>query len=168
MNPHHDLNIALKHNPFKSWFSVLFIMTQSSRFWNSTGVWKYFEHNIFQSITTITRIGCHWSWHSPWGLCFSQFFFWSSRHFTASYSTLAGFDAFLAHCADPFRNSAETTDTSLDCRCSPDLLLHVDLLASSLRFWSPFPSSSAPGGCQSWLKGLPGGFKGPFNPSSRS
>lgn len=86
----------------------------------------------------------------------------------AAYSTLAGFDAFRAHCADPFRNSAETTDTSLDCRCSPDLLLHVDLLAPSLPFWSLFPSSSAPGGCQCWLKGLPGGFKGPFNPSSRS
>lgn len=82
--------------------------------------------------------------------------------------TLPGIDAFFAHCADPFRNSAETTDTSLDCRCSPDLSLHVDLLASSLRFWSPFPCSSAPGGCQRWLKGLPGGFKGPFNPSSRS
>lgn len=82
--------------------------------------------------------------------------------------TLPGIDAFFAHWADPFRNSAETTDTSLDCRCSPDLSLHVDLLASSLRFWSPFPCSSAPGGCQRWLKGLPGGFKGPFNPSSRS
>lgn len=82
--------------------------------------------------------------------------------------TLPGFDAFFARCVDPFRNSAETTDTSLDCRCSPDLSLRVDLLASSLRFWSPFPSSSAPGGCQCWLKGLPGGFKGPFNPSSRS
>lgn len=82
--------------------------------------------------------------------------------------TLPGFVAFFAHCTDPFRNSAETADTSLDCRCSSDLSLHVDLLASSLRFWSPFPSSSAPGGCQRWLKGLPGGFKGPFNPSSRS
>lgn len=82
--------------------------------------------------------------------------------------TLPGFDAFFTHCTDPFRNSAETTDTSLDCRCCPDLSFHVDLLASSLWFWSPFPSSSAPGGCQHWLKGLPGGFKGPFNPSSRS
>lgn len=126
-----------------------------------------------KSFPAITGSGCHWAWHSPSGRCFSTAL-WNSRRLTVAYSSafwclfLFFFLFFCARFADPFRNSAETTDTSLDCRCTLDLLLHVDLLASSLRFDLPSPASPAPGGCQRWLKGLPGGFKGPFNPSSRS
>lgn len=39
----YELSPWLKHNPFRSWFSVLLATTRSSRFRNSTGIWKYFS-----------------------------------------------------------------------------------------------------------------------------
>lgn len=139
------------NEPAWSWFPLAI---QSSEFRNSTGVWL-FKYDIYAAPSQ----GSHAigpgiapqgdvSTHSSAGEANI-----SQQH------TLPSFDAFFAHWADPSRNSAETTDTSLDCRYSPDLLLHIDLLASSLWFWSPFPSSSAPGGCQHWLKGLQGAFQ---------
>lgn len=139
------------NEPAWSWFSLAI---QSSEFRNSMGV-RLFKCDIYAAPSQESHaIGPgiapqgDVSTHSSAGEADI-----SQQH------TLPSFDAFFAHWADPSRNSAETTDTSLDCRYSPDLLLHIDLLASSLWFWSPFPSSSAPGGCQRWLKGLQGAFQ---------
>lgn len=124
------------NEPAWSWFPLAI---QSSEFRNSMGVWL-FKYDIYAAPSQgLHAIGPgiapqgDVSTHSSAGEADI-----SQQH------SLPSFDAFFAHWADPSRNSAETTDTSLDCRYSPDLLLHIDLLASSLWFWSPFPSSSAP------------------------
>lgn len=139
------------NEPAWSWFPLAI---QSSEFRNSTGVWL-FKCDIYAAPSQGSHaIG---PGIAPQGDVSTRSS--AGEADISQQHTLPSFDAFFAHWADPSRNSAETTDTSLDCRYSPDLLLHIDLLASSLRFWSPFPSSSAPGGCQRWLKGLQGAFQ---------
>lgn len=136
-----------------------------------------------QSFLVITGSGCHWAWHRASGRS-SSGARWDRRRLTAgaafyflmllslSHTHVSFFFLvlFFAHSLCwPFLEILQRPRILAWTVDAPRIFsLHVDLLASPPRFDLPSSASAAPGGCQRWLKGLPGGFKGPFNPSSRS
>lgn len=117
--------------------------------------WEQFLYTI------ITGIWCHSSWH-PSRANFQPNLCLRVANISQQH-TLPRSVAFFAHRTDPFRNSAETTEACSDLRCSVDLSLHVDLLASSLWFWSPSPSSSAPRRVSALAEEASRGLQGAFS-----